>query len=97
MATDDDAVVTEAIKVGKKAKVGSAAQVMMYFAIAPHDRPQYNVVVDTLERRYNGTHVYAPVGVTMSRWPGFPGNDPNVNTTAYALDSFKSMWLLSNT
>jgi hypothetical protein len=29
----------------------------------------------------------------MSRWPGFPGNDPSVNTTEYALDSFKSMWL----
>jgi hypothetical protein len=55
------------------------------------------MVVDTLERRFNGTHVYAPVGVTMSRWPGFPGNDPNVNTTEYALDSFKSMWLLANT
>ncbi len=54
-------------------------------------------MVDVQERRYNGTHVYAPIGVTMSRWPGFPGNDPNVNTTEYALDSFKSMWLLANT
>ena len=58
---------------------------------------QVSIVVDTQERRYNGTHVYAPIGVTMSRWPGFPGNDPNVNTTEYALDSFKSMWLLANT
>lgn len=29
------------------------------------------------------------------RWPGFPGNDENVDTFRYALDSIKSVILLS--
>jgi hypothetical protein len=27
-------------------------------------------------------------------WPAFPGDDPKVNTTLYALDTIKSIWLL---
>lgn len=33
---------------------------------------------DPLERRYNGTHIFAPPGISLARWPAFPGNDPLV-------------------
>jgi hypothetical protein len=50
---------------------------------------------DALEPRFNGSHIYAPPGVSLARWPAFPGNDPNVNTTLYALETIKSIWLLT--
>jgi len=34
------------------------------------------------------------VGISLAMWPAFPGDDPNVNTTLYALDTIKSIWLL---
>ena len=43
----------------------------------------------------SGTHIYAPTGISLVRWPAFPGDDPKVNTTAYALDTIKSIWLLT--
>jgi hypothetical protein len=50
---------------------------------------------DPLEQRYNGTHIYAPPGVSLARWPAFPGNDPNVDTLLYALETIKSVWFLA--
>mmetsp|Transcript_60172 Transcript_60172/g.147956 ORF Transcript_60172/g.147956 Transcript_60172/m.147956 type:complete len:348 (+) Transcript_60172:1080-2123(+) len=50
---------------------------------------------DSEEARYNGTHVFSPMGVSEKRWPGFPGNDPNVDAFRYALDSIKSILLLA--
>jgi hypothetical protein len=58
-------------------------------------RHNMTMLHDDLEPRFNGTHVYAPPGVSLSRWPSFPGNDPNVNTTLYALETIKSIWLLT--
>ena len=57
-----------------------------------HNMTMYH---DELEPRFNGTHIYAPPGVSLARWPAFPGNDPNVNTTLYALETIKSIWLLT--
>lgn len=36
---------------------------------------------DPLERRYNGSHIYAPPGISLARWPAFPGNDPRVSVS----------------
>lgn len=58
-------------------------------------RHQMTVIHDDLEPRFNGTHIYAPPGISLARWPAFPGNDPNVNTTLYALETIKSIWLLA--
>lgn len=56
---------------------------------------QVRIFTDHEERRYNGTHIYAPAGISLALWPAFPGNDPNVNTTLYALDTIKTIWLLA--
>jgi hypothetical protein len=53
-------------------------------------------IYDHEEPRYNGTHVYAPMAVSMSRWPGYPGNDPCVNATSYAIESVKSVEIMSS-
>jgi hypothetical protein len=37
-------------------------------------------VWDGEEPRYNGTHVFAPPGVSEKKWPGFPGNDASVDS-----------------
>lgn len=58
-------------------------------------RHNLTVIYDDLEPRFNGTHIYAPPGISLARWPAFPGNDPNVNTTLYALETIKSVWLLA--
>ena len=56
-----------------------------------------DAIWDAEEARYNGTHVYATLGVSDKKWPGFPGNDANVDTVLYALDSIKSIMLLADT
>jgi len=58
-------------------------------------RHKLHIIYDDLEPRFNGTHIYAPPGISLARWPAFPGNDPNVNTTLYALETIKSIWLLA--
>jgi hypothetical protein len=58
-------------------------------------RHNLTLIYDELEPRFNGSHIYAPTGISLVRWPAFPGNDPNVNTTLYALETIKSIWLLS--
>jgi hypothetical protein len=40
---------------------------------------------DELEPRFNGTHIYAPPGVSLARWPAFPGNHPNAYSTLCAM------------
>jgi len=53
-------------------------------------------IVDA-ERRFNGSHVFAPLGVVMSKFPGFPGDQPGLDLKEYALDTIKNIWLLAQT
>jgi len=52
------------------------------------------LLFDADEKRFNGSHIFSPIGVTNSLWPGFPGNDAQVNTTLYALDSIASIAIM---
>lgn len=63
----------------------------------PHTASRQGIALlhDPEEPRFNGSHIYAPPGVSLARWPAFPGNDPRVNTTLYALETIKSIWLLT--
>lgn len=69
-------------------RVGQEAQASVRYFISTDDasvieqakRLVPQPLWDDDEPRYNGTHVYSPPGLSDKRWPGFPGNDENVDT-----------------